>query len=61
MIASSDYIKSMMENVQQLPAEVMQGKEKVYDAFLKSDFALEENKEPCSSGAADKPTSHWAT
>ncbi|KAF6616214.1 NAD(P)H-dependent oxidoreductase [Paenibacillus sp. EKM102P] len=44
MVASSDYIKSMMENVQQLPAEVMQGKEKVYDAFLKSDFALEENE-----------------
>ncbi|TQS00856.1 NAD(P)H-dependent oxidoreductase [Paenibacillus ottowii] len=44
MVASSDYIKNMMENVQQLPAEVMQGKEKVYDAFLKSDFALEENE-----------------
>ncbi|WP_068498106.1 NAD(P)H-dependent oxidoreductase [Paenibacillus kribbensis] len=44
MIASSDYIKDMMENVQQLPAEVMQGKEKVYDAFLKSDFGLEDNE-----------------
>lgn len=44
MAASSDYIKDMMKNVQQLPAEVMQGKEKVYDAFLKSDFGLEENE-----------------
>ncbi|WP_025720682.1 NAD(P)H-dependent oxidoreductase [Paenibacillus sp. 1-18] len=44
MVASSDYIKDMMENVQQLPAEVMQGKEKVYDAFLRSDFELEENE-----------------
>ncbi|EHS59049.1 NAD(P)H-dependent oxidoreductase, partial [Paenibacillus sp. Aloe-11] len=44
MAASSDYIKGMMENVQQLPAEVMQGKEKVYDAFLKSDFGLEDNE-----------------
>ncbi|WP_342416732.1 NAD(P)H-dependent oxidoreductase [Paenibacillus sp. FSL R10-2782] len=44
MVASSDYIKDMMVNVQQLPAEVIQGKEKVYDAFLKSDFELEENE-----------------
>ncbi|ALP35988.1 NAD(P)H-dependent oxidoreductase [Paenibacillus sp. IHB B 3084] len=44
MLASSDYIKGVMENVQQLPAEVAQGKAKVYDAFLKSDFGLEENE-----------------
>jgi nitroreductase len=44
MVAASDYIKGIMENVQQLPPEVVQGKGKVYDTFLKSDFRLEENE-----------------
>jgi nitroreductase len=44
MVAGSDHIKSMMENVQQLPPEVVEGKGKAYDAFLKADFALEGNE-----------------
>ncbi|ULO05589.1 NAD(P)H-dependent oxidoreductase [Paenibacillus sp. 19GGS1-52] len=44
MLADSDYIQGMMENVQQLPPEGVEGKGKVYDAFLKTGFRLQENE-----------------
>ncbi|WP_379134739.1 NAD(P)H-dependent oxidoreductase [Paenibacillus sp. sgz500958] len=44
MVADSEYIRHMMEDVQQLPAEVVEGKGKVYDTFLKEKFRLQENE-----------------
>lgn len=43
LVAGSDYILDFMKNVQQLPPEIAEGKGNMYDAFLKSDFALEGN------------------
>ncbi|AJS58265.1 NAD(P)H-dependent oxidoreductase [Paenibacillus sp. IHBB 10380] len=42
MVASSDYIKGMMENVQKLSPETAQGKQTTYDHFLKIGFAIED-------------------
>ncbi|MEK3864718.1 NAD(P)H-dependent oxidoreductase [Paenibacillus sp. FSL H7-0716] len=44
MAADSDYIKGIMENVQELPPQGMEGKRKVFDKFLKVDFGLMENE-----------------
>ncbi|WHY21491.1 NAD(P)H-dependent oxidoreductase [Paenibacillus sp. G2S3] len=44
MVADSDYIKGIMEHVQELPPEVMEGKGAMYDKFLKVDFELMENE-----------------
>jgi nitroreductase len=44
MAADSDYIKGIMENVQELPPQVMEGKRKVFDKFLKVDFGLMANE-----------------
>jgi nitroreductase len=43
MVASSDYIKGMMENVQKLSPETAQGKQTTYDHFLKIGFAIEDD------------------
>ncbi|GGF71094.1 putative NAD(P)H nitroreductase YfkO [Paenibacillus albidus] len=40
MGAASDYIQGMMQEVQQLPAEVAAGKGVMYDKFLRTDFGL---------------------
>ncbi|KGE16545.1 NAD(P)H-dependent oxidoreductase [Paenibacillus wynnii] len=44
MVANSDYIKNMMENVQELPAEVVLAKGTTYDKFLRTGFRLQENE-----------------
>jgi hypothetical protein len=44
MAADSDYIRGMMEHVQELPPQVLDGKRKMYDKFLKVDFGLMENE-----------------
>lgn len=44
MVADSDYIKNMMENVQQLPSEIVEMKGKAYDKFLRTGFRLQENE-----------------
>ncbi|QUL57255.1 NAD(P)H-dependent oxidoreductase [Paenibacillus tritici] len=44
MAAGSDYIQGMMREVQKLPPEIAEGKSRVYDGFLKSDFELEGNE-----------------
>ncbi|MNO22962.1 putative NAD(P)H nitroreductase YfkO [compost metagenome] len=43
MAAGSDYIQGIMKDVQALPPEVAEGKSKMYDTFLKTDFGLEGN------------------
>lgn len=52
MAAGSDYIRDMMEQVQNLPPEVAAGKQKMFDAFLKTDFALEGNERAMFEWAA---------
>lgn len=42
--ADSEYIQSMMREVQNLPPEVAEGKGKAFDTFLKSDFGLAGNE-----------------
>ncbi|MDQ0196375.1 NAD(P)H-dependent oxidoreductase [Paenibacillus wynnii] len=44
MVADSDYIKNMMENVQELPPEVVLAKGTTYDKFLRTGFRLQENE-----------------
>lgn len=44
MTAGSEYTQGMMRDVQKLPPEVAEGKQKVYDLFLKSDFGLAGNE-----------------
>ncbi|MCR8644315.1 NAD(P)H-dependent oxidoreductase [Paenibacillus sp. N1-5-1-14] len=44
MLAHSTYISEIMNNVQQLPPEVAEGKQKMYDNFLKVEFNLEGNE-----------------
>lgn len=44
MAADSGYIRGMMQEVQNLPPEIAEGKLKFYDAFLKSDFSLAGNE-----------------
>ncbi|WNS45939.1 NAD(P)H-dependent oxidoreductase [Paenibacillus sp. MMS20-IR301] len=44
MAAGSAYIQGMMNEVQNLPQEVAEGKKKTYAAFLKTDFGLEGNE-----------------
>ncbi|WP_425517624.1 NAD(P)H-dependent oxidoreductase [Paenibacillus oenotherae] len=43
MVAGSDYIRRMMVDVQQLSPETVQGKQAVYDHFLKTGFAIEDD------------------
>lgn len=43
MVASSDYIKDMLGNVQKLPPATAQGKQTNYDLFLKTGFAVEDD------------------
>lgn len=43
MVASSEYIKDMMENVQKLPSDIALGKQTTYDHFLKTGFAVEDD------------------
>ncbi|CAH1195208.1 Putative NAD(P)H nitroreductase YfkO [Paenibacillus plantiphilus] len=43
MVASSDYIRRMMVNVQQLSPEIAEGKRTTYDHFLKTGFAIEDD------------------
>lgn len=40
MMVGSEHINRMMENVQELPQQVQEGKGKVYDKFLREDFGL---------------------
>ncbi|ASA20808.1 NAD(P)H-dependent oxidoreductase [Paenibacillus donghaensis] len=44
MMADSAYIQHMMQDVHELPEEVIAGRGKVYDQFLKVDFALAHNE-----------------
>jgi len=44
MVADSDYIKYMMEEVQELPQEIVQAKGTTYDKFLRTGFRLQENE-----------------
>lgn len=44
LAAGSEYIQSIMSEVQKLPVEIAQGKQQVYDAFLKNDFGLAGNE-----------------
>ncbi|WP_238649599.1 NAD(P)H-dependent oxidoreductase [Paenibacillus piscarius] len=44
MAAGSEYINSIMQDVQNLPTEIAAGKRQVYDTFLKSDFGMEGNE-----------------
>ncbi|MCU6793277.1 NAD(P)H-dependent oxidoreductase [Paenibacillus sp. WQ 127069] len=41
--ANSDYIQDLMRNVQKLPTDVIEGRERRYEKFLKYDFTLEGN------------------
>ena len=44
MVADSDYIKYMMENVQELPPEIVRAKGTTYDKFLRTGFRLQDNE-----------------
>lgn len=44
LAADSEYIQSMMSEVQKLPVEIAEGKQRVYGAFLKNDFGLAGNE-----------------
>ncbi|MEC0169320.1 NAD(P)H-dependent oxidoreductase [Paenibacillus graminis] len=43
LTAGSDYIQGIMKDVQNLPPEVAEGKSKMYDTFLTTDFGLAGN------------------
>lgn len=43
-IAHSDYVKSVMENIQNLPEDVQIGKGKKYEEFQKTDFDLTDER-----------------
>lgn len=43
MVADSDYIGRMLEQVQKLPSEILQAKRSNYDHFLKTSFAIEDD------------------
>ncbi|QQZ59376.1 NAD(P)H-dependent oxidoreductase [Paenibacillus sonchi] len=43
LAAGSDYIQGIMKDVQNLPPEVAEGKRKMYDTFLTTDFGLTGN------------------
>ena len=43
MKANSDYIQNMMNNIQQLSPEIRDMKQATYDAFLKTNFAIEDD------------------
>ncbi|MNI08447.1 putative NAD(P)H nitroreductase YfkO [compost metagenome] len=43
LTAGSDYIQGLMKDVQNLPPEVAEGKSKMYDTFLTTDFGLAGN------------------
>ncbi|KWX78597.1 NAD(P)H-dependent oxidoreductase [Paenibacillus jilunlii] len=43
LTAGSDYIQGFMKDVQNLPPEVAEGKSKMYDTFLTTDFGLAGN------------------
>ncbi|MNI77007.1 putative NAD(P)H nitroreductase YfkO [compost metagenome] len=43
MVAGSDYIKRMLDDVQKLPHEIAQAKRENYDHFLKTSIAIEDD------------------
>lgn len=43
MKADSEYIQYMMNEIQQLPPEILKMKQATYDAFLKTNFAIEDD------------------
>ena len=44
MVANSDYISHMLNDVQRLPEEIASMKRKTYDTFLRTGFALQDNE-----------------
>lgn len=44
LAADSEYIQSMMSEVQKLPVQIAEGKQRVFGAFLKNDFGLAGNE-----------------
>ncbi len=44
MVADSDYITHMLNEVQRLPAEIAEMKRRTYDTFLRTGFALQDNE-----------------